>query len=142
MALVGGGGSPNVAGGGNPAGTGSSLNYVGNLCYAYSGPFADSQTPQTVLDFETGTELIKGILQFNAFVDEADPSAGSRGTCTIEMDGQVIAILKADGLEDDTPNVATQQLVIPPFTSMTAKIDSSGTTATHKATVLFTGEIH
>ena len=140
MPLVGGGGAGNTAGS-NPSGIGSGLNYVGNLCYAYSGPFADSQTPQTVLNFTTGGELIKGILQFNAFVDEADPSAGSRGTCTIEMDGQVIAILKADGLEDDTPNVATQQLVIPPFTSMTAKIDSSGTTATHKATVLFTGEI-
>ena len=36
MALVGGGGAPNVAGS-NPAGVGSSLNYVGNLVYAYSG---------------------------------------------------------------------------------------------------------
>jgi len=141
MALVGGGGAGNVAGS-NPAGTGSTLNYVGNLCYAYSGPFADSQTPQTVLDFSTGNEIIRGILQFNAFVQEDDPADGSRGTCTLEMDGQVIAILKADGLEDDTPNVATQDLVIPPFTRFTAKIDSSGTTSTHKATVLFTGRLH
>ena len=141
MPLVGGGGSPNVAGS-NPAGTGTSLNYVGNLCYAYSGPFADSQTPQTVLNFTTGSELIMGMLQFNAFVQEDNPANGSRGTCTIEMDGQVIAILKADGLEDDTPNVATQELIIPPFTRFTAKIDSSGTTSTHKATTLFTGELH
>ena len=34
MALVGGGGSPNVAGGANPAGVGSGLNYVGEFCYA------------------------------------------------------------------------------------------------------------
>jgi hypothetical protein len=93
------------------------------------------------LNFTTGSELIKGILQFNAFVQEDDPADGSRGTCTLEMDGQVIAILKADGLEDDTPNTATQALVIPPFTRFTAKIDSSGTTSTHKATVLFTGEL-
>ena len=36
MALVDGGGAPNVAGG-NPAGTGTSINYVLDRVYAYSG---------------------------------------------------------------------------------------------------------
>ena len=36
MALIGGGGAGNVAGG-NPSGTGTSLNYIGDHCYAYSG---------------------------------------------------------------------------------------------------------
>lgn len=140
MAVIAGAGNP--AGSGGTSGIGKGLTYVGNFAYAYSGAFADSQTPQTVLDFSTGSRIIKGILQFNAFVKEDNPSDGSRGTCTIEMDGQVIAILKADGLEDDTPNVATQELIIPPFTRLTAKIDSSGTTSTHKATTLFTGVLH
>ena len=140
MPLVGVSGAGNIAGS-NPAGTGSGLNYAGNLCYAYSGGFGESQSPQTALDFTTGGELIKGVMQFNCFVGETDPSAGSRGSCTISMDSQVIAIIKADGLSETTPSSELQALVIPPFTHITAVIDSTGTTSTNKGTVIFTGEI-
>ena len=37
MALIGGGGAPNVAGGSNPSGTGTGLSFVGNHAYGYSG---------------------------------------------------------------------------------------------------------
>ena len=138
MAILGGAG--NVAGS-NPSGTGSSLNYVGNLVYGFSGVFGEDDSPQTVLDFTTGSDLIKGVLQFNCFVGETDPSAGSRGTCTISMDSQVIAILKADGLSESTPSSEIQALVIPPYTRVTAALDSTGTTSTNKGSVIFTGEI-
>ena len=52
MPLVGGGGAGNIAGG-NPAGTGTSLNYIGNHAYAYSGNFSSTGTDDTTyLEFD------------------------------------------------------------------------------------------
>jgi len=66
MPLVGGGGAGNVAGS-NPAGIGSSLNYVGDFVFAYSGPInANSSTSAdtTLLNFTTGSEIIMGTIAF------------------------------------------------------------------------------
>ena len=55
MALIGGGGSPNVAGGGGTASTGTSVNYVGEHVYAYSGLFEFDNTGFAAgLTFTTG----------------------------------------------------------------------------------------
>jgi hypothetical protein len=62
MALIGGGGAGNVAGGANPAGVGTSLNYIGDHAYANSGflIFVDSEI--TLLEFETGNSYIEASL--------------------------------------------------------------------------------
>jgi len=58
MALIGGGGAGNVAGG-NPSGTGTSLNYIGNHCWAYSGEAqADNAPGTTFLEFDTGNSYL------------------------------------------------------------------------------------
>tara|TARA_Y100001951_G_C11116017_1_gene170128 strand:- start:177 stop:575 length:399 start_codon:yes stop_codon:yes gene_type:complete len=56
-----GGGNPV---GGNPAGTGTGLNYVGNHAYAYSGTQSATNVPVTLLDFTIGAHYVKGIIQF------------------------------------------------------------------------------
>ena len=57
MAIL--GGSPNVAGGASPSGIGSSINYVLDRAYGYSGnvPAQDGQDG-TMFDFTTGSEVI------------------------------------------------------------------------------------
>ena len=50
MALIGGGGAGNVAGG-NPSGTSSGLNYIGNHVYAHSGSINVNNIDTTLLDF-------------------------------------------------------------------------------------------
>ena len=58
MALVGGGGAGNVAGS-NPAGTGSSVNYIGKHAYAYSGAVSVPGNALTeLLNFDTGNQYI------------------------------------------------------------------------------------
>tara|TARA_Y100001963_G_scaffold7601_1_gene9884 strand:- start:2623 stop:3036 length:414 start_codon:yes stop_codon:yes gene_type:complete len=52
--LVGGGGAPNVSGGSNPAGTGSSLNYIGQHAYMYTGGVSCSTSETTIAQFGTG----------------------------------------------------------------------------------------
>ena len=54
MPLVGGGGSPNVSGGANPAGTGSSLNYIGEHAYMYTGAVSVGTSETTIAEFTTG----------------------------------------------------------------------------------------
>ena len=64
MALVGGGGAPNVAGS-NPAGTSTSLNYVGKHAYAYSGDVSVSGSLTTMLEFTTAEQYVVGHYQIH-----------------------------------------------------------------------------
>ena len=64
MALVGGGGAPNVAGS-NPTGTGTGLNYIGDHAYAYSGEVDNNgSSATTALKFTTGNEYVLGQMHF------------------------------------------------------------------------------
>ena len=51
MPIVGGGGAGNVAGGGNPAGIGNTLNYIGDHVYAHSGSIEVNNSDVTLLEF-------------------------------------------------------------------------------------------
>tara|TARA_R100000687_G_scaffold18504_1_gene14995 strand:- start:104 stop:517 length:414 start_codon:yes stop_codon:yes gene_type:complete len=53
MALAGAG---NVSGGANPSGTGSSINYIGDHVYAYSGVISVTNAATTMLQFNTASE--------------------------------------------------------------------------------------
>ena len=67
MALVGGGGAPNV-GGSNPTGTGKGINYIRTrdniFVFGYSGEVLVDQSSPELLSFTTGTETIVGKVQF------------------------------------------------------------------------------
>ena len=139
MALIGGGGAGNVAGG-NPSGTGSSLNYVGNLVYAYSGPQDGANSYVTYLRFTTGSELIYGELQFNGAPDPGDPTTGGQSICRISMDSQVIAYLKASTNSPDATVNVNSKLVIPSFTNVLIEVRTTANSS-FQPTVTFTGEI-
>ena len=53
MPLVGGGGAGNVAGGANPSGTGSTLNYIGNHVYGISGIVGVNNSEVSLMEFTT-----------------------------------------------------------------------------------------
>jgi hypothetical protein len=48
----------------SPAGTGKTLNYLGNHAYGYSGVVETDNNETTLLEFEVDTTLLKGIIQF------------------------------------------------------------------------------
>ena len=56
MPLIGGGGAGNVAGGANPSGTGSGINYIGKHAYAYNSITAGTTDATIGLQFTTGGE--------------------------------------------------------------------------------------
>jgi len=61
MALVGGGGTGNVAGS-NPAGVGTNLNYVIDRVYAYSGGVSTNNVETDLLNFSTGPEVLDTVV--------------------------------------------------------------------------------
>ena len=71
MPLVGGGGAGNTAGG-NPAGTGSGINYVGNHAYAYSGNVAVDNNITTLLQFNTQNNYVMANIQLEYFDASSD----------------------------------------------------------------------
>ena len=90
MALVGGGGSPNVAGGGAAAGVGTSINYIGNHAYANSGVGqAGTGGDFVALNF---TSAANSYIMADLFItyDADDLADGNQFGYKIEADGERI----------------------------------------------------
>jgi hypothetical protein len=111
MALVGGGGAPNV-GGGNPVGTGSSINYIGNHAYANSGPIAVAQADTTQLDFTTGSQYIVAKFRFNTESTDDDIRF------QVNFDGQTVQGYTI-GSSNNHAFHSALDLLIPPYTHVT-----------------------
>jgi len=141
MALVGGGGAGNVAGG-NPVGTGTSLNYIGDHAYAYSGKFAASQTIQTVLQFTTGTSYLVGTINFNGYVDDDEPGSRNAGNCQVSFDSQGVILMNTGTQAVDAPTETSSKILIPPYTSVLVEIESDATAADQYATVSIIGRVY
>ena len=135
MPLVGVTGAGNTAGS-NPAGTGSSLNYISNLVYAYSGDVtlnASLPNPTTLLEFTTGAEIISGNVNWGS-----DTVGGNDTRVNISMNDERIFICRYAG-GDDESNDQPLNIIIPPFTKVLIAI---GAEVSVTATASFTGEIH
>lgn len=112
MALVGGGGAPHTAGS-NPAGTGSSINYIGQHAYAYSGVINVNNVETIMLMFTTGNQYIVGEVQFNT-----SSIGGDDYLYKIKLNGEVIqeyvTIDQADRARPDS-NIP---ILLPPYSKV------------------------
>ena len=89
MALIGGGGAGNVAGGSNPTGTGGGLNYIGKHAYAYSGDVGIPSTTTSMLDFTTAfNSYIDATIEFHG---DLEGVGNSSTVFLIEIDGQTVS---------------------------------------------------
>tara|TARA_R110000822_G_scaffold296968_1_gene419502 strand:- start:136 stop:561 length:426 start_codon:yes stop_codon:yes gene_type:complete len=141
MALIGGGGAGgagNVAGS-NPAGIGSSLNYIGNHVYANSGTYEASTSSQTVLEFTTGNNYIVGTLQLNSAVQFSNASV-RQSAAKISYDSQTIALIV--GSAEDAPVSQTTDILIPPFTNVKVEVISAQGDSDNFTTVSIVGRVY
>ena len=132
-----GGGNP--VGGQNPTGVGTTINYIGNHAYAYSGVIGATSSGTTFLKFTTGTEYIVGTIQANYTTQNADDM-----TYDLIFDGQVVQRwfhAGATGVSDvgSEPQNAID-IVIPPFTQVEFKITSAA--STREQTVSIAGRVY
>ena len=139
MPLIGGGGAGNVAGGSNPSGIGSSINYVrtptGNFAYAYSGQLTlANATTLTPLEFTLGNETIISNIQVSVDVDTLSTTYL---TLIAYVDSQVI-IYDVDRRDLNIPQ-NDFKVVIPPYSHFKLTI-AGGNDA--PGAVTLTGEVH
>jgi len=103
MALIGGGGAGNVAGGSNPSGAGTSLNYVGDHCYANSGAvIITNAADATLLEFSIGSSYILGTFAFG--MNHADVSSSKAFGYKLSVNGVLI-------FENSTTSGPTNDLI-------------------------------
>jgi hypothetical protein len=129
-----GGGNP--VGGANPAGTGTNLNHIGELVYAYSGDVTlpgDLVNLATMLEFETGSQLIRGNISWGS-----DTVGGNDTRVNISMNSERIFVCRYSSGADES-NDQPLNIVIPPFSKVLVTMAGEVSVT---ATVLFTGELH
>lgn len=132
MALVGGAG--NVAGS-NPTGTGSTLNYVLDRVYGYSGTSTVGTGGAVMLSFTTGSETIQAEFQFSW-----GSSSNYDVTPEITIDGQTIWQQYIQAAQLDYPqDLGRTRLILPPYTQVTVEQVATGNVTLCSTTV--TGRI-
>jgi|TARA_R100000808_G_scaffold10569_1_gene27957 hypothetical protein len=133
MALVGGGGSPNVAGG-NPAGTGTSLNYVGQHAYAYSGTIAITGSATTMLEFVTAEQYVLGELNFSGVWGNLGSSAV---TMTLNINGEDTIVNTVANTSARDVEGTPYPILLPPYSRIVISMSqASGSDRDFQATIV------
>jgi len=129
-----GGGNP--VGGANPAGTGSSINYVGKHAYAYSGDVTvGSAGTVTAIAFNTQKIYIVGV-----FSPHLNGAFSEDFIFTVKInDERIVSVVVED--QDNEPYKGVR-VIIPPYSKVEITIEPSGHTVDRSCCVLYTGEVH
>jgi len=125
----------------NTASIGKTLKYVGSHAYAYSGTIAGSTTSVTALEFTTGSQYIMGEFQIN-IPTTYGTVASLEGWMRISLNGESIAILHIGLTAADSQTTAIQQVMIPPYTNVTAEVVSSDNQAARVTAATFSGRVY
>jgi len=140
MAIIGGAGNPV---GGSFTGPAEALEIIGDHAYGYSGLFAGNTSPKTGFDFTSGNYYFVGTFQYNAPVDDDNPSVSNCGTANVKFNGTSIALLRAgDDDNNRTEFSVTMDIIIPPYTEVTVIMDSNDTQADRYFSASFVGRIY
>ena len=113
MPIVGGGGAPNVSGGSNPAGTGSTFVYIGEHGYAYSGSVTVNNNFSDLLKFTTQNSYIMAVFQpFYLSQNETDNILYE-----VLLNNEVIASTQVTDSTSFTPYQEID-LLLPPYSTI------------------------
>ena len=112
MALIGGGGAGNVAGGANPTGTSSNISYVGNHSFGYSGLFEFDNTAFVAgLDFTTGPNYEKANIYWGF-----PESSGDNILTQVKVNGELVYSQHHNNTRlDFTGPPMSIEIIVPPY---------------------------
>ena len=132
----------NPVSGSNPSGTGTSLNYIGNHAYAYSGMFTPAISTYTMLSFTTGSNYLLSEITVSGATDSTTTGNGLTSVFVISLDGQEVMRLKTDTDQEDMPTYAVIPFLIPPYSKVEITGIDNGTTAQRKTSVSIVGRVY
>jgi len=135
-----GGGNP--VGSAVPAGTGSTLAYIGDFVYANSGAIdAVDSGFVTQLEFTTaGDRVIVGELTLNGAILNSDVDTGSTCAFEILLNEETIFKTKVNTLSEETPGSIVVPIIIPPQSKI--KITARCTNTNGQTTVNLVGRTY
>ena len=127
MPLIGGGGAGNVSGG-NPSGTGTSLNYIGDRAFAYSGLQQIATSFVTHLEFNTASQYMVAHFEFAGTIGEGDISSGGNSVFMVRLNNEIVQQIKVGTSAESMPCILPLDILIAPETNV--KIDCISNAAT------------
>jgi len=139
MPLIGGGGAGNIAGGANPTGTGSSLNYIDDFVYAYSGYVSVNNSETSVLKFTTGSALITADIILN--YAGTNQAFSEDYAWKVKMNDEIIMGLVMEGAKLESPPQYFP-FIIPPYTEMDFTAANITDTDARNMSVLLSGRVY
>ena len=139
MALVGGGGTPNVAGGSNPSGTGTGLNYIGNHCYAHSGKIetVGQSTETTMLKFTTANSYIDSRIALQQGEDTTDDIYFA-----IKFNGEIILAHQASRVDLTVMVGNTLRIIIPSYTDVEITVQNFSSSTARDTYAIVQGDVY
>ena len=135
MALVGGGGSPNVTGS-NPAGTGTSLNYIGDHAYGYSGVVGVDNNETSLIDATTGALYIVGQVTFSYPEFNSD-----NYRYRIYIDEQQVWGIEVGG-GTDANLIDPVDIMIPPYSRVRITADNAASASSVNQVAILVGRVY
>ena len=146
MPLIGGGGAGNVVGG-NPSGTGSSINFLRypekTLAYAYSGSITITGTDQIAIDFTTGDETIDAKISAQYLHASAD---GDDSLMKINLNSQQIGGNQVGGnFGGANPAMGPENwipIIIPPYSHFQVTLTMLSGSGSIDLGVTLVGEVY
>jgi hypothetical protein len=131
-----GGGNP--VGGTNPAGTGSTINYIGDHAYAYSGSVDCDNNKTTMLKFATGSQYI--VAEFNL---SSNTSSGDDFNFLIEINGEGIVSSRIIAPNDISEHMLNPlKLIITPNSTIQVSLQNATQAATVQWNVTMVGRVY
>jgi len=123
------------------ASIGKTLNYIGKHVYAFSGGHGANTTPVSALDFTTGSNYIKGRFYISVGLENGTASSAASYS-NIKFNGQLVANMWAGFGAADAMSLAEVEVIIPPYTEVTATLYGDENQATRKMCMTFTGKLY
>jgi len=135
MALAGAG---NPVGGSNPSGVGTTLNYLRDHAYGYSGSVDVDNNETTMLRFATGSLYIVGSWTYQGF----EPT-GDDYKFLVKLDEQDVSCIIFPGISNVTGIVQDNiNILIPPYTEVKFTAQNITDTDANLVGVTFSGRVY
>ena len=113
------------------------LTIIGDHCYGYSGLHNVNDTELALLKFDTGTEYIRAIIQFNG----GAAGGGDNYAYRVKLNSQIVQEYVTNNNTDDAPNQKLN-LIIPPHTSVECTAQNATDASNNEQIVSISGKVY
>ena len=125
------------------ASIGTSIRYVGNWVYAYSGGKQVNGGAQVLhLDFTSGSGIIVGQFMFSGPCLPANLPTGQVTLFRIKFNNEIVNLIKVETVSEDMPSILVMPIVIPPVTHVVIQAENGDSTANMVTSCNLTGRVY